>query len=150
VVATWKVLISLGFAPVLYGFYAFLATLVAVRAGAGFQWRIFTPIILLATLPFVGFAALKFGEAGMDVLKCVDVALTWAVIAEDGCRSLRPLIVSLAPGQQRSLVRLKQMRTTLSNELVDVINTFGPQYYEDFDEVNMDLLAGGVHPLTSF
>jgi hypothetical protein len=27
------------------------------------------------------------------------------------------------------------MRATLSNELVDVINTFGPQYFEDFDEV---------------
>jgi glycerol-3-phosphate O-acyltransferase/dihydroxyacetone phosphate acyltransferase len=69
VVATWKILISLGFAPVLYGFYAFVATVVATKAGASLQWRILTPLVLLATLPFIGFAALKFGEAGMDVLK---------------------------------------------------------------------------------
>jgi glycerol-3-phosphate O-acyltransferase/dihydroxyacetone phosphate acyltransferase len=69
VVATWKILISLGFAPVLYGFYTFVATVVATKAGASLQWRILTPLVLLATLPFIGFAALRFGEAGMDVLK---------------------------------------------------------------------------------
>lgn len=65
----------------------------------------------------MNFAALKFGEAGMDVLK-----------------SLRPLIVALVPGQQRSLDKLKTMRTQLSNEVVDVINDFGPKLYEDFNE----------------
>ncbi|KAH9934780.1 uncharacterized protein B0H18DRAFT_978214 [Fomitopsis serialis] len=54
VMATWKILISLGLAPILYGFYAFLATMIAVRAGVPFKWRIYTPI---------------FGEAGVDVLK---------------------------------------------------------------------------------
>lgn len=69
VMATWKILISLGLTPVLYGFYAFLATLVVVKAGAPYEWRIFTPIVVFNTLPCVGFAALKFGEAGVDVLK---------------------------------------------------------------------------------
>lgn len=71
VLATWKVLISLGVAPVLYGFYAFLATVFAIRANFSFQWKILTPFIVVFSLPFMNFAALKFGEAGFDVLKSV-------------------------------------------------------------------------------
>ncbi|KAK0214270.1 glycerol-3-phosphate O-acyltransferase [Armillaria nabsnona] len=120
VIATWKVLISLGVAPLLYGFYAFVATLWSIRANLPLKWRIATPFIVILSLPFMNFAALKFGEAGMDVLK-----------------SLRPLIVALVPGQQRSLDKLKAMRTQLSNEVVDVINDFGPKLYEDFNETRM-------------
>ena len=71
VLATWKVLIALGVTPVLYLFYAIAATLVAIRAKAPMKWRILTPILTMWTLPFISVAALKFGEAGMDVLKLV-------------------------------------------------------------------------------
>ena len=54
----------------------------------------------------------------------------------NGCkRSLPPLIVALVPGQQRSLDKLKTMRVQLSNEVAGLINNFGPQLYEDFNEV---------------
>lgn len=69
VLATWKILISLGVAPVVYGFYAFLATVIAVRAGAPLKWRICMPFLTLTALPIMNYASLKFGEAGMDVLK---------------------------------------------------------------------------------
>ncbi|KAJ3987301.1 glycerol-3-phosphate O-acyltransferase [Lentinula detonsa] len=117
VLATWKVLISLGVAPVLYLLYAFLATLIAIRAHATMKWRIMTPLIVLMILPLMNIAALKFGEAGMDVLK-----------------SLRPLVVALVPGQQRILDQLRAMREQLSNEVADVINDFGPRLYEDFNQ----------------
>ncbi|KAF5391440.1 hypothetical protein D9757_001918 [Collybiopsis confluens] len=120
VLATWKVLISLGVAPVLYLFYAFLATLVATRAHAPWRWRIMSPIILFMALPLMNLASLKFGEAGMDVLK-----------------SLRPLIVALVPGQQRSLDNLRAMREQLSNEVAAVINDFGPKLYDDFNQWRM-------------
>ena len=38
------------------------------------------------------------------------------------------------PGQQQYLKRLKLMRQTLSTELMDVINEYGPKLYDDFDE----------------
>ncbi|TFY74185.1 hypothetical protein EWM64_g9828, partial [Hericium alpestre] len=129
VLATWKVLISLGIAPLLYGFYAFLAAVVAIRADVPWQWRIWAPIQVIVALPFIGFAALKFGEAGMDVLK-----------------SLPPLVVALLPGQQRSLNRLKRMRLELSNELAEVINEFGPKMYEDFDKFRMLAPASSAPP----
>ncbi|KIK59889.1 hypothetical protein GYMLUDRAFT_226942 [Collybiopsis luxurians FD-317 M1] len=120
VLATWKVLISLGVAPVLYLFYAFLATLIAIRADAPLKWKVMAPIILFMALPFMNLAALKFGEAGMDVLK-----------------SIRPLIVALVPGQQRSLDKLRATREQLSNEVAAVINDFGPKLYDDFNQWRM-------------
>lgn len=53
-----------------------------------------------------------------------------------GNRSLRPLILALGPGHERDLDKLKEMRTRLSNEVVDVINEFGPKLYDDFDQVS--------------
>ena len=69
VLASWKVLIALGVTPVLYTLYAILATVVAIRANAPVKWRICTPFLVFISLPFMNYAALKFGEAGMDVLK---------------------------------------------------------------------------------
>ena len=69
VLGSWKVLISIGAAPLLYGLYAFIATVVMIRAGAPLKYRLWTPFIVVSALPFIGYAALKFGEAGMDVLK---------------------------------------------------------------------------------
>ncbi|KAF8575310.1 glycerol-3-phosphate O-acyltransferase [Ramaria rubella] len=117
VLATWKVLVSLGVTPILYAFYAIIATSLVVKADAPLKWSVFTLILTILTLPCVGYAALKFGEAGMDVVK-----------------SLPPLIISLFPGQQRLFDQMKAKRIALSDELTDVINEFAPQLYEDFNK----------------
>ncbi|KAJ7687696.1 hypothetical protein B0H17DRAFT_1069517 [Mycena rosella] len=129
VLATWKVLISLGVAPVLYLLYACIGTLLAVRANAPLRWRLVTPFLVLFGVPAMSYAALKFGEAGMDVLK-----------------SLPPLIVALIPGHQRSLDKLKAMRVHLSNEVSDLINEFGPNLYEDFNEWRILVPSASVPP----
>ncbi|THH32132.1 hypothetical protein EUX98_g2059 [Antrodiella citrinella] len=69
VLATWKVLVALGLTPILYGFYAFLSFLSAYNQGASLCRLITAPIVTLILLPCVAYAALKFGEAGLDVLK---------------------------------------------------------------------------------
>lgn len=69
--ATWKVLIALGVTPVLYTIYAIVATVIAIRAKAPLRWIIAAPLIVGIAFPVANLAALKFGEAGMDVLKCV-------------------------------------------------------------------------------
>jgi glycerol-3-phosphate O-acyltransferase/dihydroxyacetone phosphate acyltransferase len=130
VLATWKILISLGIAPVMYAFYAIVATIVAVKANASLATRIWTPFLVILALPFMNYAALKFGEAGMDVLK-----------------SLRPLIVALIPGQQRSFDKVKAMRVRLSNEVADIINEFGPKIYDDFDQFRI-LVPASAPPST--
>ncbi|KAJ7722893.1 hypothetical protein DFH07DRAFT_856402 [Mycena maculata] len=129
VLATWKVLISLGVAPVLYVLYACIGTLLAIRAGAPMRWRLITPVMVLFGVPAMSYAALKFGEAGMDVLK-----------------SLPPLIAALIPGHQRSLDKLKTMRVQLSNEVSELINEFGPNLYEDFNEWRILVPSASVPP----
>lgn len=130
VLATWKILICLGAAPLLYTFYAILATAVAVRMQAPLGVRLCTPFLVIFALPFMNYAALKFGEAGMDVLK-----------------SLRPLILALGPGHQRDLDKVKDMRMRLSNEVVGVINEFGPKLYDDFDQFRI-LVPASAPPST--
>ncbi|KAJ7069979.1 hypothetical protein C8F01DRAFT_977427 [Mycena amicta] len=129
VLATWKVLISMGVAPVLYLAYACAGTLVAIRTQAPLKWRLVTPLVVLFGVPAMSYAALKFGEAGMDVLK-----------------SLPPLIAALVPGQQRSLDKLKAMRVQLANEVSSLINDFGPELYPDFNEWRILVPSAGVPP----
>ncbi|KAH9966637.1 glycerol-3-phosphate O-acyltransferase [Russula dissimulans] len=131
VIASWKVLISLGTASVLYSSYAAAATMLVIRTKAPWKWRLLTPPLTIAALAPIGYAALKFGDAGMDVLK-----------------SLRPLILSLMPGQQQHLEQLEVMRRTLSHELMDMINEFGPKLYDDFDK-NRVLLPSSSAPMSS-
>lgn len=75
VLATWKILISMGVAPVLYTFYAILATVVAVKANVPLSLQLLTPFLVICALPFMNYAALKFGEAGMDVSKYATLVL---------------------------------------------------------------------------
>jgi len=69
VLATWKVLIALGLTPALFSLYAIVATLIVTRANAPVKWRFLTLVLTITVLPIMNYAALKFGEAGMDVLK---------------------------------------------------------------------------------
>ncbi|KAH9997308.1 glycerol-3-phosphate O-acyltransferase [Russula vinacea] len=107
VIATWKVLISLGVAPVLYSIYAAIATILVIKAKGPWKWRLITPPLTIAALPAIG--------------------------------SLRPLIVSLMPGQQQYLERLK---------LMDIINEFGPKLYDDFNKA-CNLFPSSSVPMSS-
>lgn len=49
-------------------------------------------------------------------------------------------MVALAPGQSRSLDKLRIMREDLSNELASLINEFGPKLYEDFNQVSTHVI----------
>lgn len=125
VLATWKVLVSLAVVPLLYVAYTALATLYVYKNDFFPGYRQYLPVILLFLLPSLGYSALKFGEAGMDVAK-----------------SLRPLFLSIWPGNQREVEKLREMREGLSNELSDVIDEFGPQLYENFNQVSLSKLVG--------
>lgn len=120
VLATWKVLVSLAVVPLLYVFYTGLATLIAYKYDVAPTWRHWLPVVMFLFLPSLGYSALKFGEAGMDVAK-----------------SLRPLFLSLWPGNQREVDKLRRMREGLTNDITDIIDEFGPQLYENFDKARI-------------
>lgn len=69
VLATWKVLVSLGLAPPLYLVYVAIAIYMAVKYNVPRKYVLWTPLAMLVALPSIGYSALKFGEVGMDVYK---------------------------------------------------------------------------------
>ena len=69
VLATWKVLVSLGMAPVLYSFYTVIAMYFVYRYNMGRKYLFLTPLFMLIAVPSFGYSALRFGEVGMDIYK---------------------------------------------------------------------------------
>jgi glycerol-3-phosphate O-acyltransferase/dihydroxyacetone phosphate acyltransferase len=69
VIGSWKVLVSLGMAPVLYSFYVAVAIALSFRYNLPLKYKIWAPIWTVFALPAVGYSALKFGEVGMDLYK---------------------------------------------------------------------------------
>lgn len=121
VVATWKLLVALAFAPLLYIYYTVLLTYWTYRNRVQGYMPDWVPLFLVVVFGFVffpaiTFAALRFGETGMDILK-----------------SLRPLVLSLNPTSANTLFKLREKRKQLSAQVTEVINTLGPEMFPDFD-----------------
>ncbi len=121
VMATWKLLVALALAPVLNGFYTALLTWwTYYNRVQGYipEWVPLWTVVAFGVVffPSITFAALRFGESGMDIVK-----------------SLRPLVLSLNPSSANTLVKLREKRETLSAEVTEVINTLGPEVFPDFD-----------------
>lgn len=125
VMATWKLLVAMAFAPTLYATYTVLLTWWTYKNRVQGYMPDWVPLWLVVAFgvvffPSITFAALRIGETGMDIVK-----------------SLRPLILSLNPTSSNTLVKLREKRETLSREVTDVINTFGPEMYPDFDSARI-------------
>ncbi|PKS11491.1 hypothetical protein jhhlp_003255 [Lomentospora prolificans] len=125
VMATWKVLVSMAFAPTLYHFYSIVVTFKAYQDriwGIVPQWA---PLWLVYVTSFIvmiaiTFGALRFGEVGMDIFK-----------------SLRPLVLCLVPSSEYSIYQLRERRAELSRRVTDLINTLGPEMFPDFDKTRL-------------
>lgn len=121
VMATWKLLIALAFAPALYAFYTVTFTYWTYRnriQGVVPEWVPLWLIVLIGMVlfPTITFAALRIGEVGMDIIK-----------------SLRPLILSLNPSSANTLEKLRAKRAMLAQQVDEAINTLGPELFPDFD-----------------
>lgn len=125
VMATWKLLVAMALAPTLYATYTILLTWWTYKNRVQGYMPAWVPLWLVVAFgfvffPSVTFAALRIGETGMDIVK-----------------SLRPLILSLNPTSSNTLVKLRLERERLSREVTEVINTFGPEMYPDFDSARI-------------
>ncbi|TKA34191.1 hypothetical protein B0A50_00171 [Salinomyces thailandicus] len=121
VVATWKILVSLALAPALDVFYTIILTWWTAKNRVRGWVPEFLPVWLVAVgglffFPAVCFAALRFGEIGMDIFK-----------------SIRPLVLSLNPTSSNTLVKLRVRRVQLQEQVNDIINELGPELFPDFD-----------------
>jgi glycerol-3-phosphate O-acyltransferase/dihydroxyacetone phosphate acyltransferase len=125
VMATWKLLVSMALAPTLYNFYNILLAVWCYKnriQGNVPEWVPIWAIFILGWIvfPTITYAALRFGEIGMDIVK-----------------SLQPLFVALSPAHGSLLVKLREKRNALAAEVTDVINTLGPEMFPDFDHARI-------------
>ncbi|KAF7713687.1 Uncharacterized protein PECH_000619 [Penicillium ucsense] len=121
VMATWKLLIALAFAPAVYATYTAIFTYWTYHNRIQGLIPDWVPLWLMVIVGMVGFptitfAALRIGEVGMDIVK-----------------SLRPLVLSLNPSSANTLVQLRERRAMLAQQVTDAINTMGPELFPDFD-----------------
>lgn len=121
VMATWKLLVAMALAPTLCTFYnILLASWTYYNRIQGYVpewvplWLVFVFGYIL--FPAITYAALRFGEIGMDIFK-----------------SLWPLLLALSPQQSNVLISLRQRRSELAHEVTDLINTLGPEMFPDFE-----------------
>ncbi|KAI5267156.1 hypothetical protein E4T47_08117 [Aureobasidium subglaciale] len=134
VMATWKLLVSLVVAPLLYNIYNIILAIWTHYNRIGGRvpnwvplWAVFAFGYIL--FPAITFAALRFGEVGMDIAK-----------------SLRPLILSLGPWSGNTLIKLRAKRASLAEQVTEVINELGPELYPDFDHHR--IISDPSHPLS--
>ncbi|KAL2016853.1 hypothetical protein VTK56DRAFT_2928 [Thermocarpiscus australiensis] len=125
VMATWKLLVSMAFAPVLYNFYTCILAYKVYQDRLGGRVPEWVPIwaVFLAGwvfFPSITFAALRFGEVGMDILK-----------------SLRPLVLCINPSSSYNIAQLRERRAELSAQVTNVINTLGPEMFPDFEHTRL-------------
>ncbi|CAO3682882.1 unnamed protein product [Umbelopsis ramanniana] len=116
VLATWKILVALVAAPLLFGFYSLLATIYLHIQND--QLSIVNLILIGLALwigqPILYFTVLRLTENGIDIYK-----------------SLGP--VFLAVSNPSAAENLRTMRKKLSEDVTEFVNEAGPQALEDFD-----------------
>jgi glycerol-3-phosphate O-acyltransferase/dihydroxyacetone phosphate acyltransferase len=113
VIATWKILVSMGFAPILYTIYSLVGIkIVHLYYPATSKLFAFSIFYLVSVL--VTYSALIFGDKGMDLYK--ENRASWLMLTN-----------------KQRFEDLKVQRDKLSSEITDAINEFGPQLYPDFN-----------------
>jgi glycerol-3-phosphate O-acyltransferase / dihydroxyacetone phosphate acyltransferase len=125
VIATWKILVGLALCPALDLIYT---GILVWRTHADRVWGYvpnwvplwFVTVFGIFFFPAICYAALRFGEVGMDIWK-----------------SLRPLWLCLIPGQKNTLDRLRERRAELVDQVNEVINQLGPQLFDDFEKARL-------------
>lgn len=124
VMATWKILIALALAPMFYAFYTIALLLLN---NYDHVWGYIPPetpkSLIISTcvlvLPIITYAALLFGEQGMDLLK-----------------SIYPLVLTLNPSASHIIDELMEQRSLLVTKVCELIDRFGADIYPDCDEVS--------------
>ncbi|PVH77257.1 hypothetical protein DL98DRAFT_591504 [Cadophora sp. DSE1049] len=122
--ATWKILIAAALTPVFYAFYT--VVLVCLKKCNGTHGVIpvgmstsLLVVLSLIILPSITYAALLFGEQGMDILK-----------------SLYPLMLSMNPRSSHAVAALLEERSNLVIRVRVMVDRFEPELFPDCEDVS--------------
>ena len=125
VMATWKILVAMVVAPLLYNVYAVsMAFFLKSDRCASFVPAA-TPWLAIylggwAVFPGLSYIAFRVGEVGMDIFK-----------------SLRPLFLCLFPSSNYSVQKLREQRTAVQQQVNGLIDELGPEMFEDWEATRL-------------
>jgi glycerol-3-phosphate O-acyltransferase/dihydroxyacetone phosphate acyltransferase len=148
VVSTWKILVAMILAPMLYLWYTFVVTLwlhhcrhsgyYASLAPWAIRMNTYVPdsiplrafsVAFIGLLVAISFAGLRSGEIGVDIVK-----------------SLRPLLIILrGPSSGHALNDIRAERQRLAIRVGEVIHTFGAETFRELEE-DPDMAGVSDHP----
>lgn len=121
VISTWKILVALGLAPMLYIFWAAIACWL-LRSASEIARSI--PLVLLFIAMYLWmvlttYASLRTGESCVDTYK-----------------SLKPLLYSILSHKKDmiQIEELKKMRRKLAHEVTEFCERYGPLIFDDYDK----------------
>ncbi|KAL6015336.1 hypothetical protein ACI3LY_004864 [Candidozyma auris] len=121
VISTWKILVALGLAPMLYIFWAAIACWL-LRSASEIARSI--PLVLLFIAMYLWmvlttYASLRTGESCVDTYK-----------------SLKPLLYSILSHKKDmiQIEELKKMRRKLAHEVTEFCERYGPSIFDDYDK----------------
>ena len=115
--ATWKLVVALAMAPILYISYSLLFMFYFLDYHTHFVRKFFT---CYAFFVFITYISLKTGEIGMDIFK-----------------SLPPLFISLIYPNWK-LQYLQKFRSDLQKNLKTVCDDLGPKIWDNYAEMTSD------------
>lgn len=122
--ATWKLIVALVMAPILYVTYSLIAVY-----GYAQNWfnitnylrlpcnRLLQYLFFYGAFILISYSSLQTGEKGFDLLK-----------------SMKPLIVSLV-WPKSNVKALQRKRGELSERVTDICNELGPKVFPDYDKL---------------
>ncbi|KAF9397723.1 hypothetical protein BGZ94_006226 [Podila epigama] len=102
--------------PTLYFVYAAIFFLYCGRFDISLKPRLLLAWASWTLIPFITYASIRFGEQGVDIFK-----------------SIRPLFLSIIPGEENTIVELRKSRHELQKTITQLINELAPEIYPDFD-----------------
>lgn len=126
VIATWKILVSMGLAPLLYTSYSVLGSYLLRKYWDSSLSAIGAFVVFYALSATVTYSALVFGDRGNDLI-----------------RSIRPLWLMLVDNQ--GFARLQEQRSMLAKGITEAVNEYGPQIYPNFKLTESDMRAEPVN-----
>lgn len=117
VLGTWKILVALGLAPLLYTIYSIVGTYLILKWHLVDLRPAFIFVLIYGWSILTTYASLRVGEIGVDYYK-----------------SLKPLLYSALSSSQdiHQLEELKEERKGLQKMVTDFYNTFEPDIYQEF------------------
>jgi len=123
VIATWKILVTLGICPLFYIIYSLVIVYIYIKSNpnqTSFIQDVNVFFKALTFIPIISYLTIRFGETGIDLYK-----------------SLQPLFLACLPNGRRETEKLRNERLSLQREINSLIDEYGPKLIENFDEIRL-------------